>query len=96
MSKLTTAEIKAYLVAHICDNVQDFDDHAKDVKNWRREIKKTFKDENVTLRVFECWIGWKILHAVVKTPLTDDTILSFEINEFDGTKHYIGDYYAEL
>ena len=94
MSKLTTAELKCYLVAHICDNERVFNEHMKDVKNWRREIKKTFKDEEYILRVFECWVGWTTWHAVVKTPLTDDTILSFELNIFDGKIHYIHDFYG--
>jgi hypothetical protein len=94
MAKLTTGELKSYLVAHIADNERVFDIKMEDVKNWRREIKKTFKDEGYILRVFECWVGWTTWHGVVKTPLTDDTILSFELNIFDGTQHYIGDFYG--
>lgn len=94
MSKFTTGELKSYIVAHISDNKRTFPDHLKDVKNWKREIKKSFKDEGYILRVFESWAGWTTWHGVVKTSLTDDTILSFEVNIFDGTKHYIGDFYG--
>lgn len=39
MAKLTTAEIKAYLAAHVSDNEQKFSEEAKNPKNWKRMRK---------------------------------------------------------
>ena len=104
MSKLTTAQIKELIVDEVynrgelpvmCRVPEKEALKPTEVKHWRREIKKSFKDNSEILRVFECWVGWNNYHAVVKTNYPEDTqILSLDIILFDGLKHTKREFYG--
>ena len=91
--KLTTAEIKAILVAHVSDNVTDFSEDAKIAKNWKRTAKyycfggwdRIYKgmpraEYNRRKRVFIREFSCGDVRASVETNYPEDTaIVHFEV-----------------
>ena len=73
--KLTTAEIKALIVAHVCDNVTDFGEDAKNAKNWKRREK------------YYCFGGWDRLYKGISKAEYDLRKRVF-IREFDCGDQY--------
>jgi hypothetical protein len=91
MSKLTTAKIKAMIVALVELDAQEFSEDAKIVKNWKRTEKyycfnggvypgMSTAEYNLRKRVFVREFLCGDLKATVETPYPEDThIVHFEL-----------------